>query len=205
MWQYAYDHYRHDFDWFTIGGDDHYFIPSNFRYASEVGNWAGPYNMTSPLLLGGSIADPSDRSTKRYCGGGSGYALNRRALEVLITQLFPKADCWPHWRSSQEDRILSGCFRSVGVLCSDTNDLLNETRYHPWNADFHVQWTHQTLANYYPKTLEKAHGIVHKERLGQISKSSVSFHLKPLRPDPSLPPDSGMRRYHALLYGLCPG
>lgn len=202
MWQYAFDHFLNDYDFFHIGGDDHYVIVENLKYTVATGNWKEHWNQSVPLFLGGSVADHADLQ-RRYCGGGSGYTLNRIALRRLVEELFPKSQCWPHWTSAQEDRIMAGCFRSVGIQCMDTNDYKNETRYHPWGVDYHASWTKRKKGNWHPKVLETVHGIAQPEGLAQISDSSVSFHLKPLRTDPDLPPDRGMRRYHAILYGLC--
>jgi hypothetical protein len=50
------------------------------------------------------------------------------------------------------------------------------------------------------------HGIASEENLGQISETSVSFHLKVHHKRSTLLPlylDDGIRRYHAILYGLC--
>jgi hypothetical protein len=81
----------------------------------------------------------------------------------------------------------------------DTNDEKNETRYHTWHIDQHAQWNVGKPGQNWGH-LPKFHGIAWKEGLGQISESSVSFHLKVKNP---LSADSGMRRYHAILYGLC--
>lgn len=196
IWRYAYDHYRDDYDFFHIGGDDHYVIAENLRHAVSTGSWKGAWNDSEPLYLGGSLALNEKR---RYCNGGSGYTLNRVALEMLVEDLFPTPRCWPHWRASDEDKIVASCFRSVGIQCMDTNDDKNETRYHTWNADQHTDWRIGKPAQDWA-LLPNNHGIAWKEGLGQISETSVSFHLKKKEIRTI---DSGMRRYHAILYGLC--
>lgn len=188
------------YDFFHIGGDDHFVIPENLRWTVSSGSIKGPWDHTKPLYLGGSLAVGNKR---RYCGGGSGYTLNRIALKTLINQLWNEPNCFPHWQGPDEDITLSKCFRILKMQCMDTNDEMEETRYHPWDAAYHANWNHKQLANWYPKLLSKFQGIASKDNMGQISKNSVSFHLKQLRPDPSLPPDSGMRFYYALLYGKC--
>jgi glycoprotein-N-acetylgalactosamine 3-beta-galactosyltransferase len=196
MWRYVNDHYRDDYDFFHIGGDDHYVIAENLRHTVSTGSWKGPWNDTEPLYLGGSLAVSKKR---RYCNGGSGYTLNRAALKMLVEDLFPTPRCWPHWQASDEDKIVASCFRSVGIQCMDTNDDRNETRYHTWNADQHTDWTIGKPAQDWAY-LPENHGIAWKEGLGQISETSVSFHLKKKQIRTI---DSGMRRYHAILYGMC--
>lgn len=177
MWKYAYQHHLNEFDLFHIGGDDHFLIPDNLRAMvdKEVNN--GRWNLTEPLFLGGSMID-FPMTQIRYCGGGSGYTLNRAALKLLIEQLFDTHHCRPHFRASDEDRLISNCFRSAGIHCMDTNDELGESRYHQASADYHAQWTHDQPSVWHADDLEKYHGIVSKDLLGQISESSVSFHLK---------------------------
>ena len=136
----------------------------------------------------------------RYCGGGAGYTLNRAALKILVEQLFDTYHCRPHFQASAEDRITSACLASAGIECMDTNDELKETRYHQANANFHVKWRIGTPSVWRADSLEKFHGIASLEGLGQISKSSVSFHLKDDEMPTAEPP---LRRYHAILYSCC--
>jgi glycoprotein-N-acetylgalactosamine 3-beta-galactosyltransferase len=196
MWRYVYDHYRDDYDFFHIGGDDHYVIAENLRHTVSTGSWKGAWNDSEPLYIGGSLAINEKR---RYCNGGSGYTLNRVALKMLVQDLFPTPRCWPHWQASDEDKIVASCFRSVGIQCMDTNDDRNETRYHTWNADQHAGWSVGKPAQDWA-LLPNNHGIAWKEGLGQISETSVSFHLKKKQVRTI---DSGMRRYHAILYSMC--
>jgi glycoprotein-N-acetylgalactosamine 3-beta-galactosyltransferase len=199
MWQFAYDHYLNDFDFFHMGGDDHYVIAENLRFLVSTGNWKGSWSQSSPLYLGGSLPLFNKR---RYCNGGSGYTLNRAALRLLVEELLYTPRCWPHWQGSDEDRIIASCFRQVdGLQCMDTNDEKNETRYHTWNVDQHVSWKAGIPGQDW-ESLVNEHGIAWKEGIGQVSESSVAFHLKQPRTTPQAS-DSGMRRYHAILYGLC--
>jgi glycoprotein-N-acetylgalactosamine 3-beta-galactosyltransferase len=127
IWRYVYENYLDDYDFFQIGGDDYYVIAENLRYVVSTGSWKGPWNQFSPLYLGGSIV-ALPYKFKRYCGGGSGYTLNKAAVTLLIEVLSKKQECWPHWEAPEEDVIMANCFRQVNISCADTNDHLNETR-----------------------------------------------------------------------------
>jgi glycoprotein-N-acetylgalactosamine 3-beta-galactosyltransferase len=199
IWQYVHDNYSDDYDAFHIGGDDMYVISENLRHVVSTGSWKGAWNQSAPLYLGGSMLD-YPRTGTRYCGGGSGYTLNRVALKLLVGKLFDMHQSRPHFQASDEDRIIANCFRAVGLVCMDTNDHLNETRYHASHAQFHASWHHDDPAPWRYEKLETFHGIASKEGAGQISETSVSFHLKGARHGIE---DRGIRRYHAILYGLC--
>ena len=198
MWEYAYEHYLDDFDYFHIGGDDHYVIVENLQ--TLVGNWKGTWKEDEPLFLGMSFGDFPNPKRFRYCGGGGGYTLNRAALTLLMDELWYKPECWPYYRTSEEDRMMARCFRAVGIQCMDTNDEHNETRYHHHDAQSHGSWTMKKRASWWPHALRDHHGIAQLEQMGQISESSVSFHLKH---GPEVDRSILMRRYHALIYGLC--
>eukprot|EP00934_Nitzschia_sp_Nitz4_P003312 Nitzschia sp. Nitz4//scaffold144_size56818//45724//47919//NITZ4_006546-RA/size56818-snap-gene-0.12-mRNA-1//-1//CDS//3329536543//3302//frame0 len=199
MWRYAYQHYLQDFDLFHIGGDDHFLIPENLRFMVDEGYCSGKWNESEALFLGGNMVD-FPLTNIRYCGGGSGYTLNRQALRLLVERLWNKYQCGPHLEASDEDRKISECFRSVGVTCMDTNDAKGESRYHQASVEFHASWTKDEPSVWHAETLDRVHGIVSKELLGQISESSISFHLKG---DPEGVHDLGIRRYHAILHSLC--
>jgi glycoprotein-N-acetylgalactosamine 3-beta-galactosyltransferase len=128
IWEYVHRHYLLDFDVFHIGGDDYYLIVENFKHMVQTKSWRTSPNSSSEILyLGGSMVN-FPYSSNRYCGGGSGYALNRRAVQVLVEQLFQTPACWPHFRQPHEDRLIASCFRSIGIHCMDTNDDRNESR-----------------------------------------------------------------------------
>ena len=116
------------------------------RWAVSTGSCKGPWDHSKPLYLGGSLAIARKR---RYCGGGSGYTLNRVALDMLITELWNDPECWPHWRAPDEDVTLSKCFRIKKLQCMDTNDELEETRWHAWDANYHAKWDKSQVSTFY--------------------------------------------------------
>jgi glycoprotein-N-acetylgalactosamine 3-beta-galactosyltransferase len=70
MWRYVYDHYRDDYDFFHIGGDDHYVIAENLRHTVPR-ILEGAWNDSATLFIGGSLA-----IRESDLNGGSGYTLN---------------------------------------------------------------------------------------------------------------------------------
>lgn len=88
----------------------------------------------------------------------------------------------------------------------DCNDKKGEARFHYGDIERHANWTNGISHKKgwkYGEPLKTAHiylpkyfNIEWKEGLGQISERSVSFHMRRL--------GKRMRRYHGILYGLCP-
>jgi len=194
MWLYAYKHHILDFDWFHIGGDDMYVIPDNIR------RMAANFDQKTPRILGGSIPN-SKNPKRRYCGGGAGYSLNRRALHLLVHRL-TSGPC-PAETAADEDVRLSRCLEDAGVKCTDTNDEAQEARYHHLDIQFHANWVPTRHALWLWEKLQYFHNIRgNQTKLAQISNTSVSFHLDKTIVR-SRARDRGIRRYHALLYDLC--
>jgi glycoprotein-N-acetylgalactosamine 3-beta-galactosyltransferase len=194
MWYYVHEHYLLEFDWFHIGGDDMYIIPENLRRTSAA------FDPKRARILGASIPN-SKNPKRRYCGGGAGYTLNRRALHLLVGR-FESGEC-PSELAPDEDVRLSRCLEDAGVKCTDTNDDHEEVRYHHLDAQFHAAWVPTRNALWLWEKLQYFHGIRgNQTMLAQISNTSVSFHL-----DKSMirsrARDRGLRRYHAILYDKC--
>lgn len=195
MWYFVHDHYLLEFDWFHIGGDDMYVIPDNIRRMV-----ATRFSQKKPYILGGSI--PNAKNPKRrYCGGGAGYTLNRRALH-LVVQRFSNGEC-PAATASDEDVRISRCLEDAQVRCADTNDEAEEARYHHLDAQFHAAWVPTRNSVWLWEKLQYFHNIRgNQTKLAQISNTTVSFHLDKdiVR---STARDRGLRRYHAILYDMC--
>jgi glycoprotein-N-acetylgalactosamine 3-beta-galactosyltransferase len=191
VWFYVHQNHLMDFDWFHIGGDDMYVIPDNIR------KLAAQHPPKRAWYLGGSI--PNAKNPKRrYCGGGAGYTLNRRAVHLLVRR-FASGDC-PAALASDEDVRVGRCLEDAGVPCQDTNDDATEVRYHHLDAQFHAAWVPTRPALWLWEKLDYFHHIRgNQSKLAQISNTSTSFHLdKGIVRSRAL--DRGIRRYHAILY-----
>lgn len=217
IWFYVYQHYLTDFDWFHIGGDDMYLIPTNLRYFIKTTSSRNPKNQSStstsssssPLprgrYLGASLCNPK-QPFRRFCGGGAGYTLNRRAVRMLVHQMFKTNNCpaSPYGTiASDEDIRIGRCLEGVNIFCEDTNDHRHEIRYHHLDVQFHASWTSNRYSLWSWEKLYYFHNILtNQSKLGQISQTSISFHLDKgtIR---SINYDHGIRRYHAILYQQC--
>lgn len=197
MWFYVHQNFLLEFDWFHIGGDDMYVLPDNLRHMVTVNS---QFTQSRPKILGGSIPN-SKNPQRRYCGGGAGYTLNRRALH-LVVQRFANGDC-PAEIAPDEDVRISRCFEDVGVKCADTNDDAEEARYHHLDAQFHAAYVPTRNSPWLWQKLQYFHNIRgNQTKLAQISNTSVSFHMDKTIVR-SKARDRGIRRYHAILYDKC--
>jgi glycoprotein-N-acetylgalactosamine 3-beta-galactosyltransferase len=205
MWHYIHEQGLVDqYDLFHIGGDDMYVLPTNIRQFATDELWH--LIQTQPLYLGASIPH-AQHPERRFCGGGAGYTLNAIAVKVLVQQLLVHPQCPPAVASNEDVRI-AHCFQIVGIQCRDTNDQQQgqqqgEVRYHHLDVHFHAAYIPSRLALWHWETLQQFHNITsNQKQLAQISTTSISFHLDKgtVR---SRERDRGIRRYHAILYGLC--
>lgn len=204
IWSYVHDHYRDDFDWYHIGGDNMIVFAENLKQACSEAAAQSDDDDKKPVYMGGAMHRPP-YLRKIYCGGGSGYTLNRAALDLLVEKKL--ATCVPHHVSSDEDRIVAHCL-SPEVKCHHSVDDLDESRYHPLSPDYHAAWKVRARAPWRPQILKEHHGITAamKEGLEGISKTSVSFHLLDAgnsNTTSSLSKDGGLKRMHAIVNGLC--
>jgi hypothetical protein len=198
-----------------------YVIPENIK------RLAAQFDPTKPSILGASI--PKYKNPKRrYCGGGAGYTLNAPALPYLV-QRFTTGEC-PKAKASDEDVRVSRCLEDIGVKCQDTNDEVEEVRYHHLDVQYHVAWIPKRKGEFHDisrqpqspqrfltripylivfvalwnwEKLQFFHKIQgNQTQLAQISKTSTTFHLdkSTIR---SFSRDRSMRRYHAIVRDLC--
>jgi glycoprotein-N-acetylgalactosamine 3-beta-galactosyltransferase len=193
-WLYVSKHYLHQYDWFHIGGDDHYLIPQHLKLLAST------LPLREPVYMGASMT--TQRPIHRFCGGGAGYTMNSAALRLLSLSL---TEFQSNLTASAEDRLIGLLFsRSFhNVQCRNTNDHYNEVRYHHLDINFHASLVPGRSVPWNWRALEQLHNISTFQRgLQQISNTSISFHLSAAMID-SASPDRGMRRYHALLFGAC--
>jgi hypothetical protein len=206
IWAYIYKHYRDQYDYFHLGGDDMYVIVENMRRFLE--SFETQTGRGDPVYLGQWIRQKNGY----YVAGGPGYTLNRASLERFVEKALPV--CNVYTKASYEDRLFSGCMRQLGIKGGDTRDLVTgEQQYHDCSpqclytsraasgrrASFHSR------ATTYWETLPHPDQVRHlnnetvgsKNNLDAASVYSVSLH--------KLHHPQYMARIHAILFQrTCP-
>ena len=199
IWAYIYDNYLQEYDFFYLSGDDTHVIVENLRsfLQSMVDNL-----MNYPLYLGHWIPDLYDRNNNKtenpyyFIGGGPGYVLNRKAVQILVEDVLP--NCGTTTVNSAEDRILGYCFRTIaGVLGNNTVDLEGSQRFHGMDPSFVATSKGDTgffqhVYEYWGKRFVGGF----QTGMNLTSANSISFHL--------LKYPVWLRRHHAILYKSCP-
>lgn len=195
MWQktrsilaYMHDHYLNDFDFFFLSGDDTYVIVENLRRALAA---LGEAALEWPLYYGQWIPDGTQGNY--FCGGGPGYVLNRKTLEILVKNVLPT--CLSTLETSAEDRTLGWCLRTVGIVGNHSVDATFAQRFH--GMDPHDTCTMKGDSGFFGKVYNfwgQHYGF--KTGFNLTSSQSVSFHL--------LKTARHLKRIHSILYKSCP-
>jgi hypothetical protein len=200
MWQktrsilaYIHDYYLQDYDFFYLAGDDAHLIVENLRMVlSSLGTDAIEY----PLFLGGWFPDPL-RKRRYFVGGGGGYVLNKRTLQLLVGNCMERY--LPFLQISAEDRMVTNCLRSIQVYPNSSVDVTGAQRFHSRDPNF-VATFHGS-----DKKVDRFFNQAYqfwgdqwgwKSGYNVTSSSSVSFH--------GLKSATDMMRHHAILYKSCP-
>ncbi|CAJ1942704.1 unnamed protein product [Cylindrotheca closterium] len=182
IWAYAYDNYIEDFDYFYLAGDDTHVIVENLRAYLES---LGPRAKSEPLYLGHWIPDISGQTGDYFCGGGAGYLLNKKALRMLVKDIFPR--CRPKLQTHAEDRTIGECFRKFGILGNRSVDAFGSQLFH--GSDPHFISHYKGDKGYYQQVYD-----FWGKHFGH--KTGLAYHL--------LRGPMKMKRHHAIIYKSCP-
>jgi hypothetical protein len=197
MWQktrsilaYLHDHYRHDYDYFWVGGDDTFMVVENMkRYLAIVEDRYGDAARNEPLYLGHHVRAPSFR----FAGGGPGYILNRRALEIFFEQA---SQCQEYTEVSAEDRYLGMCYKTIGVLVQDTADARGQQRFIGYEPN--IMGKTDGMAKFFRRLFQLWIDDHPRTSMGQGLISEQAFGLHWFK-TPEL-----LHHVHAILYRTCP-
>jgi glycoprotein-N-acetylgalactosamine 3-beta-galactosyltransferase len=169
-WAYIAKHYKSEFDWFYIGGDDVFMLVEAMKaYLSSDEISRATDSGRKPIFLGRRFRLP-DGSI--FNSGGAGYVLNRKALALLEPLL---RTCLPHQVAFHEDVNVAKCLREhANVEPFDTRDVAGRERFHPFTPGHHLSYripTDPMNKDWYPK-----YTIDLKEGLDCCAPDSVTFH-----------------------------
>ncbi|CAM9474717.1 unnamed protein product [Ectocarpus fasciculatus] len=140
IWKYINFHYKEDFDWFILGGDDLFLIVENLRkylLSDEVKSGGGGIKSggTNPMYLGRRLRVFGE-DHRMYNNGRASYVLNQASVGLLASHL-DDDDCQPHRETPWEDLLVSMCLKKNGVRAFDTRDSLGRERFHPFTPAAH--------------------------------------------------------------------
>jgi hypothetical protein len=197
MWQktrsilaYLHDHYRRDYDYYWVGGDDTFMVVENMkRYLAIVEDRYGDAARNEPLYLGHHLVG----AYFRFAGGGPGYILNRRTLEVFFERA---SQCHENDEVSAEDRFLGKCLKHAGVLVQDTADARGQQRFIGYDPN--LMGKTDGILPFFRNTFQLWIADHPRTSMGPGLISEQAFGLHWIKT-----PDS-LRHIHAILYRTCP-
>ena len=168
MLRYARRHHAESHDWFLLGGNDLLVIPENLHRLLDEPEIRNANSSGAPVYLGRRLKHPETGIV--FNSGGSGYVLNRCALQILVEQL-PNSE--PDLATAAEDLMVAKTLEKAGVLPMDTRDEEGAERFHPldpigtlnYPKEYPKDWFDQ-----YTKDFQRIPGI------DGISRYSISFH-----------------------------
>lgn len=216
MWAYVHEHYRDEFDFYHIGGDDIYMWPDHLRaylasaevaeytehaHIDNVGAWLlahGQQVMTAkprPMLFGEPSANVREDV---YANGAAGYTLNRAALELYAREGLRSFRS--ELERSFEDVQLGMFFHSRGVPVVNTLDSAGRMRY--WPQALGDEWKSAVLR----QRIQDMFNLTVLTGIWAVSDRPVGCHLKHVRKrlaGVNASVADLIIRYHAFLHAWC--
>ena len=217
MWAYAHDHYKDEYDFFYICGDDVYVAVENLRAyldGPEIERLENGYvdailrrftrvsqkweeKRPRPLFLGSPLLHK-----KCPCpDGGSGYVMNRAALEVFAAGL---PDYFENVTDPREDLFTGGYFCEKGLFLADTRHAVDGGWRFSYGAETSYTASTSPLR---PELLKQRFGFEIKKGIDVVSEEQISFHFKSEKKrvvtDRGYKISDLMYRYEAIFYDLC--
>jgi glycoprotein-N-acetylgalactosamine 3-beta-galactosyltransferase len=134
IWNFVGTYYIHDFDYFLLGGDDLFVIPTNLRqYLSTLQG-----TPDDPHFVGRRFKGYGNRNY--FNSGGAGYVLSRGTLRTFVQDIY--SHCHVASVTSMEDVLMAECLRTSSgkIGLTDTRDSMGRERFHPFSPGTHLTW-----------------------------------------------------------------
>lgn len=220
MWSYAHDHYRDEYDYFYICGDDVYVVVDNLRsflnspriqelengYLDSIASnerfkdrvYPSSILRPRPLVWG----DPVIHKRFPVAAGGGGYVMNRASLTLWGAK--GTDTYFPTSIDSREDIMMFSFLSDNHVFISDTIDSNGAHRFTE-SAEFVYNFNGKNGPTS-PLMLKRFLDIPMNTKMEYASETLIAFHLKldkkRLQKQNRSIADL-MLRYHAVLYRTC--
>ena len=189
MWAYAYHHFRHDYDYFYICGDDVYLVVENMQaylegeqiklllnghldVFSKLNKNASQWKTRRPrpLLLG----IPMNFPMMVYPSGGCGHVLNRAGLHLFAQRVL--REFLPDATDSREDVFVGSALWEHGISTADSRDEQGAFRFGGSAEDlFNFDGVRSPVG---PNVMRRRYGVEMYKGITGVSSETISFHLK---------------------------
>mmetsp|Transcript_11216 Transcript_11216/g.14079 ORF Transcript_11216/g.14079 Transcript_11216/m.14079 type:complete len:515 (+) Transcript_11216:46-1590(+) len=217
LWAYVNDHYKDDYDFFYICGDDVYVAVENLRAYLDgpeierlengyVDAILGRYSVQSkkweekrprPLILGSPFLHKNCPNPD----GGSGYVMNSAAVELFAAGL---SEYFANITDPREDLFIGGYFCEKGMFLVDTRHAVDGG----WRFSYGAETSYTDESSpLRPERLSNKLGFEIKTGIDVVSEEQISFHFKSEKArvvtNHGYKISDLMYRYEAILYDLC--
>ena len=171
IWKYIDTHFRDQFDYFLLGGDDMFYIIENLVHYLGSEEIKTLRDKNDGIFIGRRFFPPKQEV---FNSGGAGYILDKKALKILGENIdSPK--CYAHQKGFWEDVNVAHCLRvSAKIEPYDTRDPQERERFHPFSPGQHLTYRIPKNPDWYPQ-----YNPYLKEGYDCCSPESISFHYCP--------------------------
>lgn len=140
MMTHIYKNYLDEYDWFIKGDDQMFLIPENLRFLLS------PYSTEDPIYFGYKFNTSEHK--RGYFSGGSGYAMNRKTLQIFVENVLKTGKFFNEKDSNEgchlesdkriEDWEISVCLDYYNVYAGDSRDSFKRERFLLFWPEFHL-------------------------------------------------------------------
>lgn len=151
IWKYIYAHYRGEYDYFLLCGDDTFYIMENLHAYLNSDYMHNLRLLDQGLFIGRKLHSPAEHLDVIFNSGGAGYLLDQRALQILMSHIDSER-CRAHvLDEAAEDVNVARCLAGADppVLPIDTRDEQGER--HISCPEHHIRYPCTWYVIYIPR------------------------------------------------------